>query len=891
MTDWIVTSSVLIVIVAALRYLLRGKISLRLQYALWAIVLVRLLLPVQLGQASFSVLNAVEEQQELQLTVREPFFYIGETPDLAVSEVEDSTLTEAEREALEKQLYLEYLEEMAEYATPVSLSTVLYAVWIAGGTVTAAVFLVSNLRFSRRLRRSRRKTELQCGDLAVYVSPLVDTPCLFGLFHPAVYVTEAVLRDETALRHVLAHEATHDRHGDHIWAILRGLCLALHWYNPLVWLAAALSRRDAELACDEGTLHRLGEEERTAYGETLIALTCGKKRGELLLTATTMTGSKRTLRERITLIARKPKMALYTLIAALLVVTVAAGCTFTGQKEPAPPEELPFSYIGSEPVETQVLSAVQTYILAHAAILNELAGDADFITEATLFSITPDSTGGAAESAMCMYDALYYFQCADPMRLEELSGGGFAEKWEAEGTNGNLPTLNDTIHYRFRGQVLAPYSALGSGADVEQTPVVVPDSTRLDAALERLRSLQPEELGNIYDRAAAIGAETLASLIQRTVEHRIDRTEPLTYTPWSVNLSLGSKPQSSLERQEHISIRISPTEEEILEIAYRAKDDVTVTFYTEDSDLYWTIRNAYRTEDTLDTEAMALYRALLEAEAQAILDRSAGWPQPCSGYEIVSFRQVETFRQDGADYAVYDWDAAFLSDDPSMVGWAGGMWLDDQCRIRQLVKNTRLLVRTVNGEADYLFAGNDWVYENQQDIVDIFAGTEPEAPSGFYLPTDSLPVRCSDTAAHPDALLSAAALWLENRAAQFNALSGVPGFIMEGEIRQLTHIPTASVSEFMHVRLYALDYRLRLTIPDEVNMELPGMIYSQDAEGLWLVEADRANSPILVMAYRYNDELWTYAGALTEAKIAAQYGGDYTAAAAEFYDSVRSTAK
>ena len=636
MTDWIVTSSVLIVIVIALRYLLRGKISLRLQYALWALVLVRLLLPVQLGQASFSVLNAVEEQQELQLTVHEPFFYIGETPDLAVSEVEDRTLTEAEREALEKQLYLEYLEEMAEYATPVSLSTVLYAVWIAGGTVTAAVFLVSNLRFSRRLRRSRRETELQCGDLAVYVSPLVDTPCLFGLFRPAVYVTEAVLRDETALRHVLAHEATHDRHGDHIWAILRGLCLALHWYNPLVWLAAALSRRDAELACDEGTLHRLGEGERTAYGETLITLTCGKKRGELLLTATTMTGSKRTLRERITLIARRPKMALYTLIAALLVVTVAAGCTFTGQKEPAPPEDLPFSYIGSEPVETQVLSAVRTYIIAHAAILNELAGDADFITEATLFSVAPDSTGGAAESAMCMYDALYYFQCADPMRLEELSGGDFAEKWEAEGTNGMLPALNDTIHYRFRGQVLAPYSTLGSGADVAQTPEPVPDS---------------------------------------------DQKPPF------------------------------------------------------------------------------------------------------------------------------------------------------------------------------------------------------------------LPLRYSDTQQIPDAVLTSAASWVRERAQQFNALTAVPDFIAEGDICRLELIDTASVSEFVHIRLYALDYRLRLTIPDEVNMELPGMIYSQDAEGLWLVEKDRANSPILVMAYRYNDELWTYAGALTEAEIAAQYGGDYTAAAAEFYKSVRSTAK
>ena len=46
----------------------------------------------------------------------------------------------------------------------------------------------------------------------------------------------------------------HRRHGDHVWAVLRGAALALHWYNPLVWLSAALSKRDGELACDEGAL-------------------------------------------------------------------------------------------------------------------------------------------------------------------------------------------------------------------------------------------------------------------------------------------------------------------------------------------------------------------------------------------------------------------------------------------------------------------------------------------------------------------------------------------------------------------------------------------------------------------------------------------------------------
>ena len=276
MSDWIASSAVLIVIIIALRYLLRGKIALRLQYALWAVVLLRLLFPLQLGQASFSVLNAVEDTQQLQLTVSRPLFYIGDTPDLAMPEA-DSALPEEVRQ----QLQLEYWEEMARYATPVSVSTILHALWYGGMAVTALCFLVSNLHFAHRLRHSRRKTELTCGTLPVYVSCVVETPCLFGLFRPAIYVTKDVLHDDTALHHVLAHEQTHHRHADHVWSLLRCVCLALHWYNPLVWLAASLSRRDAELACDEGTLQRIGEGQRTAYGETLIALTCGKRRGEL----------------------------------------------------------------------------------------------------------------------------------------------------------------------------------------------------------------------------------------------------------------------------------------------------------------------------------------------------------------------------------------------------------------------------------------------------------------------------------------------------------------------------------------------------------------------------------------------------------------------------------
>ncbi len=164
----------------------------------------------------------------------------------------------------------------------------------------------------------------------------LPSPCLFGVFRPAIYITPDVSGDKTRLCHVLAHELTHSRHGDHIWSALRGLCLAIHWYNPLVWLAGTLSRRDAELACDESAIKSIGEANRMEYGRTLIGLTCEKRKVmDLLSMATTMTDGKNGIKERIILIAKKPKMLLPALIAVLLVMAVAVGCTFTGAKNEA----------------------------------------------------------------------------------------------------------------------------------------------------------------------------------------------------------------------------------------------------------------------------------------------------------------------------------------------------------------------------------------------------------------------------------------------------------------------------------------------------------------------------------------------------------------------------
>lgn len=339
MTEWAITSSVLIVAVLILRLCLKGRISLRLQYGLWALVLVRLLLPISFGHTPVSVLNAVEEAPLNQVVT-----FVGDGPDLAVSEPDPALPSEQQQEQYEQNIQ-QWQEEMEKSGILVHQSHVLLLVWSVGGVAVALWLAGVNLRFARTLRRSRRPLPVEDCLLPVYVSQAIPTPCLFGLIHPCIYVTPITASDPTLLRHTLAHELTHYRHRDHIWSVLRGLCLALHWYNPLVWLAAVVSSRDGELCCDEATVARLGEDQRAAYGRTLLTVTC-HGRGNLLLTATSMTGRGRDIKERILLLAKRPKTAVATLAAVVLVSAVVAGCTFTGPNptntpDPAPSEHTP----------------------------------------------------------------------------------------------------------------------------------------------------------------------------------------------------------------------------------------------------------------------------------------------------------------------------------------------------------------------------------------------------------------------------------------------------------------------------------------------------------------------------------------------------------------------
>ncbi len=336
MKEILFTSSALILALFVLRAVFRHTISRRVQYALWALALLRLLLPLSipfgafgLAQQAQNVLSAAERVGEMPV--------YSEVPDAAPISDYPEAFSAAPGESFtphtEDGAPLSDRAERSEDGGSVTLFRSLSFAdlarygWYAGMAGMAAWFLIANLRFARILRRSR--TPLSEKN-RVYVSSAISSPCLFGLFRPAIYVTPEAAQDKTRLRHVLIHEKTHRRHLDPLWGLLRAVCLIVYFFDPLVWLAAYLSMIDGELACDEGALAVLGEDERLAYGETLLALIPVRRAPSPMLASTSMASGKKQMRDRISRIAARKKPLVIALAAVLVLAAVVFVVCFAG---------------------------------------------------------------------------------------------------------------------------------------------------------------------------------------------------------------------------------------------------------------------------------------------------------------------------------------------------------------------------------------------------------------------------------------------------------------------------------------------------------------------------------------------------------------------------------
>lgn len=331
MKEVVITSSILIICIVLFRQLSKGKISACLQYALWLAVAVRLIIPAAdiifpdlLPESEFSIMSVAKKvetgtQYYMQTPEKggETVTGIGELPFVHAGN--EGSDTAADSFAKPEFSWLDFFR----------------TVWYAGMVIMGAWMAAANILFIHRLRKNRIRYEKEDYKLPIYYVKELSSPCLYGaLGKQAVYMPEEVAEDGEKIKHILAHEYCHYKHKDVFWSGLRCILLVIYWFNPLVWIAAFLSKQDCELACDESAIKLLGDGERVAYGKTLLSLiTKGSGASDIMCAATTMNGGKNSIKERIKLIAEKPHRLAMAFIPVFMVMGIVIAFTFTQAKE------------------------------------------------------------------------------------------------------------------------------------------------------------------------------------------------------------------------------------------------------------------------------------------------------------------------------------------------------------------------------------------------------------------------------------------------------------------------------------------------------------------------------------------------------------------------------
>ena len=334
---------------AAILAVLAARLPLRrapkvFSYALWAIVLLRLLSPVSV-RSPLSVMNLLPGGTEKSVTVSGDVptpipptgthtgtggalsYDLSSAPDTSEAELGGS---ESVQQIPEVQTPAAGTPA-APAARPAARDVLLAAaswVWLAGAAAMAARGVVRYVRLRRRLVGAVKEQD------GVLLADGADVPFTLGLFRPRIYIPSDL--GEREKEYVLAHERCHIRRGDNLTRVLAYAALCIHWFNPLVWAAFVLSGRDMELSCDEAVLRRAPSDIRAEYATSILRYSGGTGH----VAASPLSFGEGEPKSRIKNVMKFRKPAIWTVVIAGIVcaATVAAFATDAvsgGEDEPA----------------------------------------------------------------------------------------------------------------------------------------------------------------------------------------------------------------------------------------------------------------------------------------------------------------------------------------------------------------------------------------------------------------------------------------------------------------------------------------------------------------------------------------------------------------------------
>ena len=410
-----IAASWLILAVVVLRVILK-RAPKRFRLLLWAVVGLRLVLPVSIESA----LSLVPSTQ----TLPENVMYAA-APEL-------NTGIAALNDAINPAFTAAFAPEPAASANPLQvLLPVASVIWLAGAAAMLLWALVSWLRLRRRVAEAVRLE----GNM--FESERVASPFVLGLIRPRIYLPFGL--DEGAREQVLTHERAHIARGDHVIKPLGWLILAVYWYNPLVWLAYALFCRDIELACDERVIRRLPVSGRADYSQALLDLS----RPHHGVGACPLAFGESAVKGRVKSVLTYKRPAFWLIMLAALLCIGAAVCFLTDPKAEADDSVQNDSHDYGIPITVtavlpenfpeQVLEFKRGCAAQQAANMDYLNISAAEITELASYSEAELTDGGVA----CLFKLGARYELADPESVMPAGGmlieGGWLTRADSGG--------------------------------------------------------------------------------------------------------------------------------------------------------------------------------------------------------------------------------------------------------------------------------------------------------------------------------------------------------------------------------------------------------------------------------------------------------------------------
>ena len=324
-----------------LRRVLKKRYPARAVCLVWALLALRLLVPVQLTLPEAPVRVTPRTNYVMQddrMLFEQAGLPVEQTPARWVTDEQAAALSHAN----------------TSQTTTFNLTAVLLGLWLAGVGISVIRQAVSYGILKRRLDRTAGPAERadlldvldsQRSDLGIsrkiplLISPAADCPMLAGFIRPALYLPDENISAADAA-FIFRHELTHCRHGDLWLKLLLTAAQCVHWFNPLVYLIVRFAQEDIELACDDAVVRGQNAAYRRAYGETILRSAIAQSRRRQALVSC-FGDDKKTLMRRFEGLfdkSVKKRGAALIVLVALLTATLGGTIAVGTKKDPAAAE-------------------------------------------------------------------------------------------------------------------------------------------------------------------------------------------------------------------------------------------------------------------------------------------------------------------------------------------------------------------------------------------------------------------------------------------------------------------------------------------------------------------------------------------------------------------------